>query len=351
MSAKANFFKIGLFVIAACILIVGGVVILGAGALFENKLLLETVFDGSVQGLDIGSPVKFRGVQIGKVEEIAVAARVYRTNHSYILVRMSLNSNAWNYSEQDTEQFLDQERVRGLRVRLSTMGLTGAAYVEADYLDPARNPSLSLDFKPEYPYMASAPSVITQLSESLTRIMTSLEDINVQAITSRLEKTLDAMTATLEGADISAVSAQAQHLLAELRETNTHLNKLIVGTQPLMSEAVAAAAGARKILEKSDKPIAKFMGSLQSAVEEVDRVAEKWNAFSGDLPPLAARLQTTLNRLDHLVSIPQQELEETMMNIRLISENLKDLTENSKKYPSQLFFGEPPNRTSPGGLQ
>ena len=351
MSAKANYFKIGLFVIMACALAVAGVIVLGAGALMEKKLIVETVFDGSIQGLDIGSPVKFRGVPIGKVENISVAAQVYKTEYSYILVRMSLNSDMWGYNTAETEQFLSKESEKGLRARLSTLGLTGAAYIEADFLDTARNPTLPLDYKPEYPYLASAPSIITQLSESLTRIMNSLEDINVEAITSRLEKTLDAMVETLEGADINGVSNEAQALLSEIRTTNDHLDKLIVDTQPLMTEAVAAAAGANRIINNADKPLTKLIKTIQTTVEEIDQVAVKWNGFSGGINPMVSQLQTTLHRLDHLVSIPQQDLEETMMNIRQISENLKELTENSKKYPSQLFFGEPPARTQPGGMQ
>jgi len=70
MSEKANYFKIGLFFLSGTILAVIALIILGEGTFFQKKVLLETYFKESVQGLDIGSPVKFRGVLIGNVEKI-----------------------------------------------------------------------------------------------------------------------------------------------------------------------------------------------------------------------------------------------------------------------------------------
>jgi ABC-type transporter Mla subunit MlaD len=73
---KLSYFKIGLFVISASVLAIIGILVLGAGALFQRTALVETYIEESVQGLDIGSPMKFRGVQVGKVEEITSRARV-----------------------------------------------------------------------------------------------------------------------------------------------------------------------------------------------------------------------------------------------------------------------------------
>ena len=65
-----RYFKIGLFVIGATIIAIFGVVALGVGTVFKTKNLVETYIEESVQGLDVGSPVKFRGVLVGKVDEV-----------------------------------------------------------------------------------------------------------------------------------------------------------------------------------------------------------------------------------------------------------------------------------------
>ena len=63
MSAKANYFKIGVFTLSSAALALVGIVVLGAGTLFERSIMMETYIDESVQGLDVGAPIKFRGVK------------------------------------------------------------------------------------------------------------------------------------------------------------------------------------------------------------------------------------------------------------------------------------------------
>ena len=72
MSANASYFKIGLFVILGSLLIVTAIVIFGAGAIFQEYIYVESYFEDSVQGLSVGSPMKFRGVDVGQVSEIGL---------------------------------------------------------------------------------------------------------------------------------------------------------------------------------------------------------------------------------------------------------------------------------------
>jgi phospholipid/cholesterol/gamma-HCH transport system substrate-binding protein len=85
---KLSYFKIGVFVISAIVIGVIGVVVLGAGAIFQKRSLIETYIDESVQGLDVGSPVKFRGVPVGRVEQISLTSAEYSTRRQYVLVRV-----------------------------------------------------------------------------------------------------------------------------------------------------------------------------------------------------------------------------------------------------------------------
>ena len=73
MGTKPNYFKIGIFVIVAVILILAAVAIWGSGLFAEEKVYFETYFDESISGLSVGAPVEIRGVQIGRVERITFA--------------------------------------------------------------------------------------------------------------------------------------------------------------------------------------------------------------------------------------------------------------------------------------
>ena len=73
--------------IVVLVIAVIGVILLGVGTVFEKTSLVETYIDESVQGLDVGSAVKFRGVPIGKVEKISLTSAEYATRKRYVLVR------------------------------------------------------------------------------------------------------------------------------------------------------------------------------------------------------------------------------------------------------------------------
>ena len=76
MSAETKFFKLGAFVLAGVAVAVGAVVVLGAGSLMRKKVLAESYVDESVQGLDVGAPVKFRGVTVGRLDDVPPAEDV-----------------------------------------------------------------------------------------------------------------------------------------------------------------------------------------------------------------------------------------------------------------------------------
>ena len=78
MSQKANYFKLGLFVIGAIAAGIIVLIIIGSGRWFQKRVTIETYFNESVQGLDIGSKLKYRGVAIGEVTRIGFTYNKYQ---------------------------------------------------------------------------------------------------------------------------------------------------------------------------------------------------------------------------------------------------------------------------------
>jgi phospholipid/cholesterol/gamma-HCH transport system substrate-binding protein/paraquat-inducible protein B len=341
----ARYFKIGLFIITGTIIAVIGVVALGVGTIFQKKILVETYIDESVQGLDIGSAVKFRGVPVGKVETISLTSAEYPTKRRYVLVRIGLTTRIFQapLSDAGTPSFMTEVE-KGLRVRLASQGVTGAAYIEADYQDPARNPPLEIDWQPRYPYVPSTLSRITQLSESVEKILRSVENVDVGRLVNGLEKSLLTITKVAEGANFEKLGAQANVFLTEVRDTNRQLKELI-GSNEVKSafrDGAAAAKTAREVIESAEKPLKQLLADLPQATDSVNRLIKRVDSMSADLPETSAQLRQSLRRLNRLLASQQQEIHTTIDNIRAISENVKELTEESKRYPSQAVFGAPP---------
>ena len=72
MSKKANPTLVGTFVLIAIALTVAAIIIIGNIKFKDNKFRCVAFFTGSLYGLDIGAPVTFRGVTIGRVKEIRI---------------------------------------------------------------------------------------------------------------------------------------------------------------------------------------------------------------------------------------------------------------------------------------
>jgi phospholipid/cholesterol/gamma-HCH transport system substrate-binding protein len=342
---KLSYFKIGMFVISAIVIGVIGVVVLGAGAIFQKRNLIETYIDESVQGLDVGSPAKFRGVPVGRVERISLTSAEYRTRRQYVLVRVAITSNVFQFPVNDPKSpALKNELDRGFRIRLAPQGLTGVAYLEADYLDPERNPPLEIDWEPYYPYIPSTRSRITQLSEAVERILENFGDINLAQLTNSVEKSLAALTKVADTAQLDKIGAQANALLTEVRQTNKQISTLVNSPdlKSAMADASVTAGRARQLVERAEKPVNQMLADLPQIAEGLNRMVKRLDAVSNDLPETSAQLRQTLQRLNRLVASQQRDIERTMENLRGISDNMKEITDNSKKYPSQVLFGAPP---------
>ena len=342
---KLSYFKIGLFAISAIVLAVIGIIVLGVGSVFQRSALVETYIEESVQGLDIGSPMKFRGVLVGKVEEITLTSAVYDTRRRYVLVRVAITSNLFQFPLADpNDPVFRTELDRGFRVRLASQGLTGVAYLEADYLDPERNPPLEIDWQPQYPYIPSARSRIVQLSDSVESILRNFEQLDIPRLTTSLDRSLAAMTKLAEGANVEKIGAQANAFLTEVRDTNRQLKDLVASPElkATLVDVAAAAGGARQIIERAEKPLNQVLADLPRVSESLERLAKRLDSISEDLPDTSAQLRQSVQGLNRLISSQRRDIETTVDNLRAMSENLKEITEDSKKYPAQLLFGAPP---------
>ncbi len=331
MSAKANYFKIGIFVISAAVIAIIAIIVLGVGTVFQKKVMIETYIDGSVQGLDIGSPFKFRGVKLGSVEEITFVGNEYKfdrtskeylTYGQYILVKASFEPSQ-DVTEKEQRIFIERMITKGLRVRLASQGITGAAFLEADYIDPEKFPPMRITWEPKTYYVPSVPSKITQLTESVETILEKLEEINVKGITGGIEETLKEMKESIDDLNIKNISKLVENLLTEVRETNKKV-------KPLITDASETLDSVQDMVKDARKPLAESLG---------------------ELPEIIAQLKRTLRQFNYFVSSGEQNIGVSTENVRVITGNLRDMTENAKRYPSQFLFGNPPPHSYPGGKQ
>ncbi|MDY0376581.1 MAG: MlaD family protein [Desulfobacterium sp.] len=333
MSEKANHFKLGIFVIISFALLVIALSLLGAGDFLKQETLAETYFNESVQGLDVGSPVKYRGIEIGKVKQITGASRVYGVRSDYVLVIISLfNDISIGQPGGTVEEKINQAVDDGLTVQMTFKGVTGGAYLETGYGAEAESSPLKVPWAPKHPYIPSKPNKISQMGESLDKIMKNLENIKIVGIITQLEELLKLTSTKLDQTNMAEISFQTKTLLKEIRTTNARLGELFDSNQAkeLMIDARTAIRGAKEIVEQSKDPI-------------VDTLAE-FKGAAVTAGSLAASLEKTSRLLGDMVWVNTDSIGEVVENLKITSENLRHMSQDIKRYPARLLFETPPEK-------
>src|SRR6266403_5133876 len=197
MSAQANFFKPGLFVIGATVVLVLLLLILGSGRWFQSKVAIETYLNESAQGLEVGSKVKYRGVVVGEVTKIGFTYTKYQLDkpmaerlryvmiEALLLPRLIGGRASGDITRPETARM---EIDKGLRVRLAPQGITGTNYLEIDYVDPKTNPLLPISWEPDNVYIPSARSTVTQFVAAASEIVEHLRNIDLEATLTNLNQ-------------------------------------------------------------------------------------------------------------------------------------------------------------------
>jgi phospholipid/cholesterol/gamma-HCH transport system substrate-binding protein len=219
VAQTTNHWKLGLFVVTGLALGIGVIFWLGLRRLNRDAVPMVTYFDESVQGLDVGSPVKFRGVTLGTVSAITVAPD---QRHVEVWMRV--------YKEELARMGVDPDEPRDplWRPQLANAGITGVKFVQLDTFPPDRHPEPPLAFAiPERYYVPAVPSTLKSLEEvaneflaKLPRLTDSVGDTLVEA--KKALRALSEVVGWVRGDD-----SGLKKLVATLNETADALNRSI----------------------------------------------------------------------------------------------------------------------------
>jgi ABC-type transporter Mla subunit MlaD len=356
---RANYYKLGLFVIGAAIAGVATLLIVGSGRWFTPKLTVETYFNESVQGLEIGSKVRYRGVEIGSVTRISFTYTRYQLDRPmaerarYVLVEAELQPRLLG-GRAAAGDFADPsnaaaETERGLRVRLAPQGITGTSYLEIDYVDPAANPPLPIGWTPESIYIPSARSTLTSFIDAAAEIIERLHNLDIEGTVANLNRLMATTNARIADLDTKALGKQTERTLAKIESTMDGL-----ATRRISDEAVALL----KELRDTNADLKSTLAGAKATIEDPAwrQVPKDASAAIADmrkvvsdprLPATLGHLERTLGRLDRLTGGGETDLSSTIANLRQITDNLRQLTEDAKRYPANVLFGQPPQAPTP----
>jgi phospholipid/cholesterol/gamma-HCH transport system substrate-binding protein len=212
MEESKRYVRLGVFVFIAVVVAAAILFILAGRSLFQPTFTFETYFNQSVAGLEIGSPVRFRGVPMGQVTAILTSAATYEADvplekrRGYIVVRAKVTGTTTQVKQWKQEE--DEMVRKGLRVQTQLAGITGQQYLGLDLLDPKKYPPLPFDWTPEYPYVPSAPSRIPEIIAGVQTFLASLNEAKVRDLGQNLNKLVVDLDKKVEELPVGELSAE-----------------------------------------------------------------------------------------------------------------------------------------------
>ena len=315
---------IGLFVTIGASIGLIAVIWLGAFKYFEKGATYVTFFNESVQGLQADSAVKYRGVEVGRVEKIRVAP-----DSKLIEVLMKIN--------------LRGDLERDYVAQLKAAGITGIVFIELNRKEPGE-PDLSpqITFASEYPIVASKPSDISQIVSSVQVILEDIKKIDTAGISNQIKTTLAVVEATvghLNGVigtvEKALAKGRLEDLLIEVKNTLGKIQHLVSNAENELQALNLSKTGAH--LETATARIEKIVSS-----GEIEKILTEAHDTVARLNQVIEGLDRMIEGLDRRSVAVTNDIKVTSENLRRASESLEMLVERVYASPSDLLFSQPP---------
>jgi phospholipid/cholesterol/gamma-HCH transport system substrate-binding protein len=311
--------------------------------------MYATYFNESVQGLQVDSAVKYRGVEVGRVEHIRVAP-----DNQLIEVVMKINLKGR----------LERDYVSQLRAA----GITGIVFVELDRKGPDEpDQSPKINFSAEHPIIASRSSQMKQILSGIEEVIQNIRQIDAKGISDQIKATTKEIEDFVGG-------EKMDRLLSEINSAAAHLNGVITKVDQALPqgrlEGVLAEAKNSMIKiqnlagdvqgELRALELAKTGANLQNATAKIDRIlgsgeveatllkaqatidAVKEEIESLKLKETVAAANRLIDGVDQRADVLTRDFMATTENVRRTLESLQVLLDRLSATPSDLIFSQPP---------
>ncbi|MEX0323623.1 MAG: MlaD family protein [Puniceicoccaceae bacterium] len=332
MSRPANPTLVGIFALLAAFLGMGTIIFVASGKLFRAEETVIVYFGESVNGLTIGSPVKFKGVPIGEVKDIRMSYNQSQDpGTAYIPVFINLNLSKMGRKSDfiptmnviDPEVF--EEEIRsGLRAKLNLLSfITGQLYVELDYFDEPGSHYVLHQLDPEFKEIPSLPSDMEELGATATDILAQFATVDIKQMNDRILSLLERLDVIAEKFDIDGLNSAIVDTADSVQST---LNALDVeGTMPEIRTTIAS--------------LNELVNRLSAAI---DPAVENYHETLDNISATLERGNQVLDNVDDLTSADstlRRELLDTLEALQDASQSAEQLLSYLERNPRAVLSG------------
>jgi paraquat-inducible protein B len=338
MSKEVNRIAIGGFVVGGIGLAVLVILMFGSGKFFQQKSRQVMFFEGSVKGLTVGAPVKFRGVDIGEVVKIELTINPDDLEF-YVPVyveifrnRISILGGKKVEGIADKGVIDDLVKEMGLRAQLQMQSLlTGQLFINYDFYPDTPIRKVGLEKKVyEIP---TIPTALQMLTDTLEQIVEEIRKVNFKEIVENIAQTAKGANELMNSAD--------------LRESAANLNAALQDMQRFIKKADALAG---KVNGRMDTIAESFESTMADTRELVNNIDKRVEPISSDMENTLAAVQASFEKAENLLAEAQKLISEnsklrreivmTLESMSDASRSLEELTEYLQRHPESIITGK-----------
>jgi ABC-type transporter Mla subunit MlaD len=331
MASSSAALRVGVFVLAGVVALLALIMFL-SGTTLHPGVKYETYFQESVQGLDVGTAVKFRGVTIGHVTDVGLVVAEYPPPslqesdsklYEQVVVRFSIDPKKVGHVND-----IDHAIAHGLRVQIEPQGITGLSYLDLSFVSPTQFPLTAVPWSPDTTVIPSIPSTLTQIQDAVEQVMSSLSKVDAAKMVTEVSTLMTTLTNEFTTGDAHQAIANANILLGTLNTTVQQTN------------LPATSASIRNL---ADGP------QTEQIIAQLNQTTAQLAKVSAQLPALVASSQATINQADETTADLQAQLIPILQQMKTTTANLSALTAELKHNPSQVILGAqpPPDGATP----
>ncbi|MCP4622549.1 MAG: MCE family protein [bacterium] len=305
MSKKANKTLIGVFVVAAIVMLTAAVIILGSGKFLTEKHEYVAFFKGSVKGLRIGAPVMFRGVRIGEVTDLSLYYKYHDATFiipvMITLWRDKIIGLGYELDREEENRLWDDMLKEGFRAELQMQSIvTGQLLIQLDFHE---NTPLNLR---GFEGLKVGPDVkeIPTIQSGMQRLSKKLEEIPLDQIANDLKDALQGINNFVNSPEFGKSLHYFKQTMREARNLIINVNKQV---DPLFSQVDQTLLDAQKLLRNVDNRIDPLTTSLKGASDDAGKLIRNVNKRIG---PIQADLKKTTEKLRAALASTQSAIDE-----------------------------------------
>ena len=314
---------IGAFVTGAVLLLIGGLVFFGSGLLFSEKQIFVLFFNGSLKGLDVGSPVTFRGVPIGQVKKIKILVDP-ETGLSKMPVYIAINPKSlFSYSGTGSVSELGREAMeamiarRGLRGQLQIQSLvTGKLLVDLDF--HPETPARYVGLDKNHVEIPTVPSTV----ENIVR---TFQEMRVDRLVNKLIAAIDSIDKLVKS---GKVEATIDVLHASIVQLQTDMKTLMPELVDTMKSIRSTSSATKGFVQRADRKLDRISAELDRLATSANGLVERVNRVAGHVESMVGP-----------GSRERYELQRMLKEIAGAARSLRILSESISAQPDVLIKG------------